>query len=186
VTFVFELQGFPEFSVDELFPDREDEPGNLRMGIFIQPCAFLVSKWPSGDRRPDEEIAHRVCHIFQPAISAPRSAVPEQMQVVDMPRRPLFTGTGEVYPSQPVEGRGVSDLTELDRYFYCGHSALLGREKREWQETRYVLGYFGKRLREAQREYREFVEKGIAIERHPELVGAGGSGASVAGMRSKG
>jgi len=73
----------------------------------------------------------------------------------------------------PLRAGVVSDLAELNGYPYCGHSALLGRTKRGWQETRYVLGLFGKRPPEARRKYREFVEKGIAVGRRPELVGGG-------------
>jgi len=73
----------------------------------------------------------------------------------------------------PLRAGMISDLAELDGYPYCGHSALLGRTKRAWQETQYVLGFFGKRLPEARREYRGFVKKGIAMGRRPELVGGG-------------
>jgi hypothetical protein len=73
----------------------------------------------------------------------------------------------------PLRAGMVSELAELDGYAYCGHSALLGRRRRAWQETQYVLGFFGKGLAEARREYRGFVEKGIAMGRRPELVGGG-------------
>jgi hypothetical protein len=73
----------------------------------------------------------------------------------------------------PLRAGVVSDLAELDGYAYCGHSALLGIRKRSWQETRYVLAFFGKRLPEARRAYWGFVEKGIAMGRRPELVGGG-------------
>ena len=73
----------------------------------------------------------------------------------------------------PLRAGSVSDVAELDRYPYCGHSALMGKKKRPWQETRYVLGFFGKGVREARREYRLFVEKGVAMGRRPDLVGGG-------------
>ena len=73
----------------------------------------------------------------------------------------------------PLRAGSVSDLAELDRYTYCGHSALMGKNKRPWQETQYVLGFFGKRIREARKEYRLFVQKGIAMGRRSELVGGG-------------
>jgi putative transposase len=73
----------------------------------------------------------------------------------------------------PLRGKVVGDLKELDCYSYCGHSALMGKKKREWQEVEYVLGYFGKRIGEARKEYRHYVEKGIPLGRRPELVGGG-------------
>lgn len=73
----------------------------------------------------------------------------------------------------PLRAKMVTDLQELDRYAYGGHSALMGKEKREWQEVEYVLGYFGKRIGDARKKYRSYVEKGIDLGRRPELVGGG-------------
>ena len=73
----------------------------------------------------------------------------------------------------PLRARIVADLKELDTYSYCGHSALMGKKKRQWQEVEYVLGYFGKRIGEARKKYRSYVEKGIAMGKRPELVGGG-------------
>jgi putative transposase len=73
----------------------------------------------------------------------------------------------------PLRAKTVVDLKELDRYSYCGHSALMGKEKREWQEIEYVLGYFGTRIGDARKKYRSYVEKGVILGRRPELVGGG-------------
>jgi putative transposase len=73
----------------------------------------------------------------------------------------------------PLRAKIVDDLNGLDRYPYSGHSALMGKRKREWQDTEYVLGLFGKRTSEARRSYRAFVKKGIDMGRRPELVGGG-------------
>jgi putative transposase len=73
----------------------------------------------------------------------------------------------------PLRGKVVGNLKELDCYSYCGHSALMGKKKREWQEVEYVLGHFGKRIGDARKEYRHYVEKGIPLGRRPELVGGG-------------
>jgi len=67
----------------------------------------------------------------------------------------------------------VVDLKALESYPYCGHSVLMGKEKREWQDVEYVLGHFGKRIGDARRKYRSYVEKGIPMGRRPELVGGG-------------
>jgi len=73
----------------------------------------------------------------------------------------------------PLRAKIVKDLEELDGYSYCGHNALIGKKKREWQDTEYVLRFFGKRPGEARREYRSYVEKGVSTGRRPELVGGG-------------
>jgi putative transposase len=73
----------------------------------------------------------------------------------------------------PLRAGLVKDLKELGSYPYSGHSAVLGKRKRTWQDGEYVLRYFGKREREAKREYLSFVSKGIDEGRKPELVGGG-------------
>jgi len=73
----------------------------------------------------------------------------------------------------PLRAKIVADLKGLDRYAYSGHSALMGKKKRDWQDVEYVLGFFGKNIRVARREYRSYVEKGIPMGRRPELVGGG-------------
>ena len=73
----------------------------------------------------------------------------------------------------PLREKLITDLKELDRYSYCGHSALIGKKKREWQDIAYVLGFFGKRVGEARKRYRSYVEKGIPMGKRPELVGGG-------------
>jgi REP element-mobilizing transposase RayT len=73
----------------------------------------------------------------------------------------------------PLRARLVVDLNELSSYSYCGHSALMGKKKREWQDVEYVLGFFGKRLGAARKQYGSYVEKGIPMGRRPELVGGG-------------
>jgi len=73
----------------------------------------------------------------------------------------------------PLRAKMVPDLKALDRYPYCGHSALLGEKKREWQDAEYVLGFFGRRIGEARKAYRSYVEKGVFLGRRPDLVGGG-------------
>ena len=73
----------------------------------------------------------------------------------------------------PLRVKLVADLEGLDGYSYCGHSVLMGKKKREWQDAKYVLGYFGKRLYEARKIYRSYVKEGISKGRRPELVGGG-------------
>jgi putative transposase len=49
----------------------------------------------------------------------------------------------------------------------------MGKFKNDWQNTRYVLSLFGRKVSEARRRYSEFVEKGIKDGKRPELVGGG-------------
>jgi len=73
----------------------------------------------------------------------------------------------------PIRAGIVQTMDELNRYQYCGHSALMGRTKRWWQETDYVLAYFGKTVRQGRKGYESFVKAGIARGRRKELTGGG-------------
>ncbi len=73
----------------------------------------------------------------------------------------------------PLRARIVSSLGQLDRHRYCGHSAIIGKMKNEWQDTDKVLSLFGKRVAAARRHYRDYVEKGIALGKQPRLTGGG-------------
>ena len=73
----------------------------------------------------------------------------------------------------PVRAGMVKSLDELKSYTFCGHSALMGKVKREWQDTGYVLGYFGKRQTEARKKYESFVKDGVTQGRREELTGGG-------------
>ncbi len=73
----------------------------------------------------------------------------------------------------PLRAGVVPDLAALNSYPYCGHSALMGRRKRPWQNVDYVLHSFGKRVRRARKEYFLYVEAGVERGRRPDLVGGG-------------
>ncbi|RJQ65576.1 MAG: transposase [Desulfobacteraceae bacterium] len=73
----------------------------------------------------------------------------------------------------PLRGGIVADITALDSYPYTGHAALMGQLQVDWQDTDKILGLFGTKRMQAQRNYRVFVEKGIGEGRKPELVGGG-------------
>ncbi|MBE9574040.1 MAG: transposase [Proteobacteria bacterium] len=67
----------------------------------------------------------------------------------------------------------VKNLKELKGYQWCGHSGVVGRVKRQWQDTDTVLAHFGKRRKRAIEKYEDFVQKGIEAGSRPELVGGG-------------
>ena len=73
----------------------------------------------------------------------------------------------------PVRAGMVPDLGELNGYAYCGHSALMGKKNRPWQDVEYVLGYFGETVRKARNAYLEYMKEGIELGRREELTGGG-------------
>ena len=73
----------------------------------------------------------------------------------------------------PLRAKLVSDMKALDKYPWCGHSATMGKIRRDWQSSEYVLKIFGAKVSDARRSYRAFVQKGIAAGRRPELTGGG-------------
>ncbi len=73
----------------------------------------------------------------------------------------------------PLRVKEVKDLTELDRYRWCGHSVLMGKRKHPWQDQDYVLWQFGKREGYAKRVYKAYVKQGVLEGRRPDLVGGG-------------
>jgi putative transposase len=73
----------------------------------------------------------------------------------------------------PVRAGIVPGIKELNTYPYCGHSALIGKKDRPWQDVEYVLGYFGATAGQAEKAYLNFMEEGIAQGRREDLTGGG-------------
>ena len=73
----------------------------------------------------------------------------------------------------PVRGNILSTISELNGYDYSGHSVLMGKKKRPWQDVEYVLGYFGETLPRARKEYSSYVEAGFEQGSRSELTGGG-------------
>jgi REP element-mobilizing transposase RayT len=73
----------------------------------------------------------------------------------------------------PLRAGLVSSMNQLDRYRYCGHGILTGKQNNDWQDTHYVLNLFGKSVTSACKRYRVFVEKGVKKGRRPDLIGGG-------------
>ncbi len=72
----------------------------------------------------------------------------------------------------PLRAGVVGDLEELNNYRWAGHSVIMGRVERKWQDIDTVLSYFGKG-RKGIEKYERFVREGISQGRRPELVGGG-------------
>ena len=66
----------------------------------------------------------------------------------------------------------VKNIEELNISPWSGHSTLAGQIRREWQDTEYILSFFGKG-RMGRGNYQSFVGEGIAHGRRPDLVGGG-------------
>jgi putative transposase len=73
----------------------------------------------------------------------------------------------------PLRAKIVSNISELNQYPYSGHSALMNKRKREWQDVEYVLSYFDTDILKARKGYLKYVKQGIEQGRRPELVGGG-------------
>jgi REP element-mobilizing transposase RayT len=91
----------------------------------------------------------------------------------------------------PLRAGIVKDLKALSTYPQTGYSALMGKIKREWQDTDYVLTLYGDSVGDARKAHLKFMLKGIALGRRPELVGGGlirtvGGWAMVKELRSDG
>lgn len=73
----------------------------------------------------------------------------------------------------PLRAGIVADVEELRGYAYTGHSVLMGKRKRQWQDVDYVLGYFGESVRKARNVYEAYVKEGVGHGRREELTGGG-------------
>jgi putative transposase len=91
----------------------------------------------------------------------------------------------------PVRAGMVTNLAKLGTYSYCGHSALMGKRERAWQDLDYVLGYFGTTVGQARRAYLAYVKAGIRQGHREDLIGGGlirslGGWTEVKSLRSRG
>jgi len=90
----------------------------------------------------------------------------------------------------PLRAGIVGDLEGLSHYRWAGHSAIMGRVKRDWQDIKAITAYFGKGPH-AVKKYEQYVKEGISHGKRPELVGGGlirslGGWSQVLSFRRKG
>jgi REP element-mobilizing transposase RayT len=71
----------------------------------------------------------------------------------------------------PVRAGVVADVVRLERYPWCGHSVVLGKGKLQGQDVESVLSLFGKKMGDARRRYRLFVQDGVSQGGRDDLVG---------------
>jgi REP element-mobilizing transposase RayT len=90
----------------------------------------------------------------------------------------------------PLRAGIVKELKELDKYQYCGHSVLMGKSKRKWQDADYILKFYSNKYSTARIRYRQYVIKGIEDGRRSDLTGGGlvrsaGGWSAVKAMRKR-
>ena len=73
----------------------------------------------------------------------------------------------------PLRSGLLEDLEALDKYPYSGHSAIMGKRKNSWQEIGCILANFGKVNSIARKNYRSYVQEGIAKGKRKDLTGGG-------------
>ena len=73
----------------------------------------------------------------------------------------------------PLRSQLVSGLEELGNYRYCGHAVVMGNLDCEWQNTDFVLGFFGQSRKKARRAYLAYVRAGSDQGRRNDLSGGG-------------
>jgi REP element-mobilizing transposase RayT len=73
----------------------------------------------------------------------------------------------------PFRAGILTNRKDLDTYSWTGHSAIVGKLKRAWQDTETILAYFGRRRKAAILGYNRFLEQGIRQGKRKELVGGG-------------
>jgi len=73
----------------------------------------------------------------------------------------------------PVRANLAEGMAGLDKYHYCGHSALLGKHTRDWQDTETVLRRFSHKRSVARQRYHRFIQKGLTQGKRDDLIGGG-------------
>lgn len=73
----------------------------------------------------------------------------------------------------PLRAGLVASAEALAGFPYAGHSVLMGRVERSWQEVGEILERFGRSADQGREGYERFVWEGAPEGRRPELVGGG-------------
>lgn len=73
----------------------------------------------------------------------------------------------------PLRGRLVKDLKELNYYPWSGHAVIIGENKAVWQETEEVLALFSQRKQQAVERYLDFIKDGASMGKRDDLTGGG-------------
>jgi len=87
----------------------------------------------------------------------------------------------------PARAGILEDIKALDKYPFSGHSAIMGKVMRLWQDVDWVLKLYDDRLWTGRRRYRAFVQKGVSQGSRSDLMGGGliRSSGGWAGVKAK-
>ena len=124
--------------------------------------AFLMRKLLTGYVVSFNHRHHRTGQLFQ-----------NRYKSIICQEDAYFTELVRYIHLNPLRAKVVSTLAELDRFAYSGHSAIMEIKGRSWQDTDYVLRFFGKNTGDARTAYHSYVEEGIHYGRREELSGGG-------------
>ena len=135
---------------------------HLLLKTGLTPVATIMSRLLTGYAGYFNRRHRRHGHLFQ-----------NRYKSILCQEEPYFRELVRYIHLNPIRAKLVRELKALDKYPYSGHSAVLGRVKRDCQQVDYVLGFFGKTKSAARRAYRHFVKKGVSEGRRHELTGGG-------------
>ena len=135
---------------------------HLLLKTGLTPIATIMRRLLTGYAGYFNRRHRRYGHLFQ-----------NRYKSILCQEEPYFRELVRYIHLNPLRAKLVKDSKALSKYPYSGHSAVIGKVKRDWQQVDYVLGFFGKRKSEARKAYRNFVEKGVNQGRRPELIGGG-------------
>ena len=132
----------------------------LRTGTF--PIATIMRRLLTGYAMYFNRRHRRYGHLFQ-----------NRYKSIICQEDPYFQELVRYIHLNPLRAKLVNGIGALDKYPYSGHSALMGMVKNEWQDTEYVLGWFGKGIKQARSRYHDFIKEGVSMGKRPELTGGG-------------
>jgi putative transposase len=135
---------------------------HLLLKTGLTPIATIMRRLLTGYAVYFNRCHHRYGHLFQ-----------NRYKSILCQEEPYFRELVRYIHLNPLRAKLVENIKALDKYPYSGHSAVVGKVKRDWQQVNYVLGFFGKKKSDARKAYRHFVEHGVKQGHRPELVGGG-------------
>ena len=104
----------------------------------------------------------RIGHLFQ-----------NRYKSVLCEEEPYFLELVRYIHLNPLKANAVKTLEELDGYPWCGHSVIMGRTTRSWQDRATVLRHFHENDKRALRRYRSFLAKDTSPDKDLQLSGGG-------------
>ena len=143
------------------------------MGLHAQPCSFPFPKRSFRDRLSHEKALNRVRVSFNRRHKRTGQLFQNRYKSIICQEEPYFLELVRYIHLNPVRAKIASTLSDLDRYPYSGHSALMGKKERPWQDTDSVLGLFSSDLSKARKGCHSFMKSGIDQGRREDLTRGG-------------